>query len=153
MKKSRIVFYIMSFLLGGIVATYACPLISGNPDALNIISTIFSVLAGFLLAILTFISDPAILQGKSKQYLSVHKVEVSRVILRHSILFYMYLLTLALVFTISLMSSIKDESFKETLVYIEQTMLFFATSSFVLSLGLPQVLVDIQSRRLEQIMN
>jgi len=41
------------------------PMISNNSDAVNTVVTIFSILAGFLIAVITFIAEPTLKQAKN----------------------------------------------------------------------------------------
>jgi hypothetical protein len=44
-------------LWAGLGSYIAKPLIEGNQDAINVIVTVFSILAGFLIAVITLVGD------------------------------------------------------------------------------------------------
>lgn len=51
-------FIIACMLIGGFAAYFGQPAIHKNPDLILIIITVFTVFAGFLIAIITIIGDP-----------------------------------------------------------------------------------------------
>lgn len=46
------------------VGLYFQPMIAGNSDAVNTVVTVFSILAGFLIAVITFIAEPTLKKAK-----------------------------------------------------------------------------------------
>lgn len=54
----------ITFALAVLSAYFLQPLVSGNKDAINTIVTVFSILAGFLIAVITFIGAPSSKAGK-----------------------------------------------------------------------------------------
>jgi magnesium-transporting ATPase (P-type) len=152
----RTVLFFVSIAVGFLSVYYLSPFIVTNKIALSIITTIFSILAGFLLAILTVVSEPSIIKSKSKRYVSAHKTEVLRLVIRHSMLFYIYIITLILIFGVSIIPDPIPEGAHYYIILvvdlIKKAMVFFTVLSFCLSFGLPKVLYDIQSRRLEQML-
>tara|TARA_B100001093_G_scaffold462893_1_gene478502 strand:+ start:247 stop:402 length:156 start_codon:yes stop_codon:yes gene_type:complete len=50
--------------VSGVIGYHFQPLISNNPDAVNTVVTIFSILAGFLIAVITFIAEPTLKVAK-----------------------------------------------------------------------------------------
>ncbi|MGB4114098.1 MAG: hypothetical protein WBK15_13775 [Yoonia sp.] len=121
------------------------PMISNNSDAVNTVVTIFSILAGFLIAVITFIAEPTLKQAKNWDELQHMKATIRRRIFRQKILFFLYLLTLgvALAMYITPIDQIK------LLVCMQTLFLGLATFVFLASFSLPSSLMRIQMERYE----
>lgn len=88
------------------------PLIDNNANAVNVIVTIFSILAGFLIAAITFIVEPVINKSSSWEELQLLKPVVKRKMLRHKLLFILYLMTLGCALFIFLIPDKNSASYK-----------------------------------------
>src|SRR5665647_2193324 len=142
----KIKYAIASVLFSGLGAYLFQPFIHGNNDAKNIIVTVFSVLAGFLVAIITIIGDPSSLPSGSWQRARLGS-DILRVrLLRHKLLFLMYLTTLLLIF----ISVLVRNKFPAVDLWIERSFLFFSISAFILSFQLPSSLMKLHLERIEQ---
>jgi hypothetical protein len=53
----RIFFVAVCFTVGGFAAVYAQPYVHDNADALLVITTVFAVFAGFMVAIISILGD------------------------------------------------------------------------------------------------
>lgn len=122
------------------------PLISGNSDAINTVVTIFSILAGFLIAVITFIGDPGASGWKDLQ---LGKREVSAKLRRHRILFYLYLLTLGLALSMYVVPS----TWLSTVMWIERLFVGVAVFVFLASFTLPSSLSQLQMDRYQAALN
>ena len=89
-------------LYSSVGSYFGQPLIHGNDNAINIIVTVFSILAGFLVAIITIIGDPSSLPSGGWQRARLGSEALYNRLTRHKLLFLMYLTTLLLVFVASL---------------------------------------------------
>ncbi len=58
LAKGRIAYFLFSALAGLIAAIWGAPLIHGNSEASGVIVTVFSVLAGFLVGLISLTGDP-----------------------------------------------------------------------------------------------
>lgn len=142
--------------LAALAVVFAClcsyfgqPLIHNNEQALNVIVTVFSVLAGFLVAIIAVVGDPALLPPGSWRAAEQERDKLNDRLVRHKWLFLLYLITLALIF-ISLL--FKSAAQCESLVlWVERTYLFFGSLSFTLSLTLPSSLMKVQRERIDAV--
>lgn len=119
------------------------PMISGNKEAINTIVTIFSILAGFLIAVITFIADPVIKGANGWQDLQLKKRNVRNKIFRHRLLFYFYLISLGLALAMFLLPS----TFIKTTIWLERGFLTVSTFVFLASFKLPGSLMDLQMAR------
>lgn len=142
---NKIKFAILTAVFGVAGSYLGQPLIHGNQDAINVIVTVYSILAGFLIAVITLIGDPKSLPSGGWQIARLGSQQLYNRLLRQKWLFKAYLITLFLIF-ISIL--IKD---KYTLVQVvlEYIYIFFATISCVLSFKLPATLIELQQERIE----
>jgi hypothetical protein len=143
--RGKIRYAIVVVLIGGVGAYFGKPLISGNQDAINVIVTVFSILAGFLVALITLIGDPKSLPPGGWQVARLGCDRVYNRLTRQKWLFYIYLIALALIFLSMLL---KKESPKLNLI-TEYAYLFFSIMAFILSFKLPSTLMELQKERVE----
>lgn len=136
-------------LWSALASYYGQPLIHGNQDAVNIIVTMFSILAGFLVAIITLVGDPKSLPSGGWQKAQLGS-ELTYVRLnRHKLLFKLYLLTLAFVF----ISMLLKNKLSDYQAIFEHIYLFLACSAFLISFKLPASLMQLQQERIEHEIN
>jgi len=133
-------------LISGGAGYFLQPLISGNSDAVNTIVTIFSILAGFLIAVITFIGDPGIRGWKELQ---IDKRAVEAKLRRHRMLFHLYLLTLGLALAMFLV----PDTFCVAELWLERFFVGSATFVFLASFSLPGSLSALQMERYEVVLN
>lgn len=138
-------------LLGGICLTIISvvaafglqPLVSGKTDAINTVVTVFSILAGFLIAVITFIGEPS---SASWRNLQLSRGEVKARLDRHLILFYLYLATLGLAMAMFLI----PPEYIETKIWLERGFIFFAVFVFGASFTLPHSLRALQMAKYDE---
>ena len=94
----KIVLFVVLAVLSLILSYLIQPYINQNSKAVDLIVTVFSILAGFLVAIITIIGDPSALYPGSWRIAFYQKDQIMTRLNRHKILFHAYLLTLALIF-------------------------------------------------------
>ncbi|MBH1548776.1 hypothetical protein I5U02_02185 [Stenotrophomonas maltophilia] len=142
--KDRLRFGGLSLVLSGLVAWKFQPLIHGNTDALNTIVTVFSILAGFLVAVITIVGD-GVLLGRASWRRDEHAISgVRKRLTRHKLMFQIYLVVLALVFAIQLHGKSTD-----WMPWCERLMLFLASFAFLASLTLPGQIFQERIKKLE----
>jgi hypothetical protein len=125
------------------------PLIHGNDTAINVIVTVFSILAGFLIAIIAIIGDPLLVPaGTWRIAEGARKKSVQR-LTRHKYLFHVYLMSLALVF----FSVLLKDNYPRLGVWIERAYLFLSVFAFVVSLRLPAALMQMQQERVDHLID
>jgi len=122
------------------------PFIHGNTDAINIIVTIFSILAGFLVAIIAIIGDPSSLPSGGWKRARLGSEILRARLTRHKLLFLLYLITLFLIF-ISVL--VRNKIYFLDL-WIERVYLFLSVSAFIFSFKLPSSLMKLHMERIEQ---
>ena len=125
---------------------WGAPLISGNTEARSVIVTVFSILAGFLIAVMTLYGNPAIMTGSwRKDQLKKNRIRVR--LIRQKYLFYLYLLTLTVVFITTLTCKI----WPSVTQYLERVYFGLSVWAFFLSFRLPSSLMEAQMGVLDAI--
>lgn len=140
MDYKRVILGIIAFivsLVGGIVFH---PLLWKNDSAVNAIVTIFSILAGFLIAVITLIVDPIMASAKNSRQLKFMRSTIKRKLFRHNALFILYLVSLGLSL-IMFLTPDKIEGFKKLVQCVFLTLSIFV---LLLSFTLPFSLLKIQ---------
>lgn len=137
-----------ALLVSAVVAYYFHPMVADNKDAVNTVVTIFSILAGFLIAVITLIAEPTLKQARNWTELQAMKKTVRRRLLRQKLLFFLYLLTLGTALCTFLVPA--DQASLKT--GLEMTFLGLATFVFLASFDLPGALMKIQMDRYDSAM-
>lgn len=135
----------MVCLYSGVGSYYGQPYIHNNSEAINIIVTVFSILAGFLVAVITIVGDPSGLPSGSWRLARVSSEQVYTRMNRHRLLFLMYLFTLLLIFIVSLINGY----FPRFELWVERVYLFLAIAAFTISFQLPSALMSLHAERIE----
>ena len=132
-------------IVSGSVGYLFQPMVAHNTDAVNTVVTIFSILAGFLIAVITLIAEPTLKQAKNWQELQLMKKTVQRKLFRQKLLFFLYLITLG----VALGTFLVPDSQAELRKWLETVFLGLATFVFLASFDLPGSLMKIQIERYE----
>jgi len=131
--------------VSGLIGYRFQPMVANNPNAVNTVVTIFSILAGFLIAVITFIAEPTLQQARTWDELQRMKETVRRKLIRQKLLFFLYLLTLG----IALAMFLTPPTMLEPLKWLQTAFLGLATFVFLASFSLPGSLMKIQMERYE----
>jgi hypothetical protein len=144
MKRACFIF--LCCLIGGVAAYYAQPAVHKNADLVLVIITVFTVFAGFLIAIITIIGDPIMIPQGSWRISELGRDRMEGRLFWHIALFFLYLLAIALLFTAVVLEKILSEH--DTLkTWIERACLFVGITSFLLTFALPASLLQMQRAR------
>lgn len=144
---TRIRIGILAAVLAGMASYFSQPLIHGNDQAVNVIVTVFSVLSGFLIAIIAIVGDPVLLPPGTWRAAELEREKLNNRLIRHKWLFTLYLITLGLVFFALLLKD-KDPNI---VLWLERSFLFFGVFAFILSLTLPGSLMKVQRERIDAV--
>ena len=144
---SKVRLVILAAVLAMLASFFGQPFIHGNEQAINVIVTVFSVLAGFLVAIIAIVGDPVLLPPGTWRAAEKERSKLNRRLIRHKWLFSLYLITLALVFFALLF---KDQH-PQIVLWLERGFLFFGVFAFSLSLALPESLMKVQRERIDAV--
>ena len=122
------------------------PLIHGNQSAVDVIVTVFSILAGFLVAIIAIIGDPTSIPKGSWRVAEVKMPSIEDRINKQKWLFTGYLITLGLIFA----SLLATKANSQISAILEHIYLFLSSLAFIYSLKLPGFLSRIQRERVNE---
>jgi hypothetical protein len=136
---------------GAVAAAYfGQPLAHDNSDAILVIITVMTVFAGFLVAIIAILGDPAMLPPGSWRSAENKWDVVYSAVTTHTWLFRFYLVAIALLFAGVLVEKAPDCQVPEIWkTWIERLYLFFGVFSFLLTMALPGMLAKLQMERVE----
>lgn len=141
-----LIYGVFSIASGVLVSLFGDKFFSGNEDATQVIVTVFSILAGFLIAVMSLLGDQSILPGSWRMSVA-SKSAIQTKLIRHKWLFYLYLLTLAVIFV----STLIKKELPEWNFYLEKAYFGLATTAFLLSFRLPSSLMSVQMGRIDAV--
>lgn len=145
----RIIFFLLVATVAIFAGFYGQPLIHDNKDAVGVIVNVFSILAGFLVAIMTLLGEPSLFNDQSWRADAVKRSNVYKRLVRHKWLFIAYLLVLGLVFASTLVTKkYPNEAF---VIWLERAYLSLACYAFIMSLILPSRLMNLQLARYDEL--
>jgi hypothetical protein len=143
---TQILYFVVAIGSGIVAFLFGRDFIAGNADATNVIVTVFSILAGFLIAVMTLLGDQSILPGSWK-ISEIQRKKIKVKLIRQKWLFYLYLLTLSVIFVASLLRA----QFPETTGWLERVYFGLAVVAFLLSFRLPATLMEVQMDRVDAV--
>jgi hypothetical protein len=97
----RIIFFTVAGGAGFVGFCYGQPLIHENELAINVIVTVFSILAGFLVAIMSIMGEPGVFLSRTWRASELNRKNVVNRLIRQKWMFYLYLVTLGLILAAS----------------------------------------------------
>jgi hypothetical protein len=131
-------------------AFYGQPLAHENTDAITIIITVMTVFAGFLVAIIAILGDPAMMPAGSWRAAENSHPAIYGRVATYTWLFQLYLIAIAFLFAGALLQKAPDSAVSHVWkVWIERLYVFFGVLSFLLTTALPGALGKLQLRRAE----
>ena len=146
----KYLYFIFCVVCGAAIAWVAQPYAHDNSDVVTTVVTVMTVLAGFMIAIITVVGDPAMIPDGSWRSVRGRREAIEAKILRHSYLFLLYLVTIAFIFAGAIVKKIPDKKIWDWVpIAIDMAYLFFGSTAFLLSFGLPFSLKKIQLERLD----
>jgi hypothetical protein len=147
----EIIVHVLCILIGASAAYYAQPFVQGNSDVILVVATVFTVFAGFLIAIIAVLGDPSQVPGDDWKVVETRRHSVESRTIRHIWLLMTYLVTLAILFISVILENVPDYLVLHGIKrWIEFAYLFVGISSFCLSSALPFALLRLQMQRLEE---
>lgn len=143
---AAVAYIAVSTALGVAAGVFGHQLVHENSDAIVVVVTLFSILAGFIVAIATLIGDPSYLVSKGWRVHEMLRPTIMGKLSRQKYLFTLYLLTLGAVFA----STLVKKRWPSLADVLDGVYLGMAVTSFLLSLRLPSTLQQIQQVRHDQ---
>ena len=131
-------------LVGGIVLQ---PSFHNSPAAAEVLVTVFSILAGFLIAVMTMLGDEGVLRrAKNWAEATADLERIEARLQRHQLTFYLYLFVLVLAFALSF-----DKAWNDQVdLWLERVILFVGLFAFWISFRLPSHLLNHQMTSLRE---
>jgi hypothetical protein len=143
-KVGYLILLAVAVAAGGAAYYWGGALIKDNDDVLDVIVTLFSILAGFIIAIMTLLGDESLRAGGWRRA-RVDADKVRRRLDRQQQLFWLYLVTLSLIVASKLVAGpLVDVSHQ-----LERAAFGFAVTALILSYALPIALRSAQLARIE----
>lgn len=152
----RILYAVGAMAIGGAVGWLGQPLVHGNSDATGVLVNTFSILAGFLIAVMTILGEPSLYRGRSWRSDAVRRSNVYNRLVRQRFVFHLYLTTLGLIFLSTLLSKVDPATHlwvPQALLWTERLYLGAGTFAFLISFKLPTTLMAIQIARFEEMVS
>jgi len=144
----RATFLATSLLASIAVAYFGEPYAIQNTDAILVLVTVFTVFAGFLVAIVTVLGDPGLIPPGSWRIAEVRREETENRLIRHVWLFVLYLIAIALLFAgVLLEKGPGVDAFAKS--WITRAYLCVGSFSFLLTFALPFSLLALQRARID----
>lgn len=137
--------------VSGVVGWFGQPFVHENEEARGVIVNVFSILAGFLITVMTLLGEPGLYRGRTWRSEAVKRSNVYQRLVRHKWLFVTYLLVLGLVFVTTIVA--KKYPCDIAVVRLERIYLGLATLAFILSLMLPSRLMNLQLARFDELVD
>lgn len=121
------------------------PFVSNSEGFVDVVVTIFSILAGFLIAVITIVADPIMKRAKRPEQIKLMENSIEAKLIRHKALFYCYLMTLGAAMAMMLLPP------KEIILtlWMERIFIGLAVFVFLASFALPNTLIRIQMDRIK----
>lgn len=105
----RGLYILFCLLIGAFCSFYVSEYAYNNSQAESIFVTVYSVLAGFLVAVIAVLGDPALLPSGNWQRAENHREAIEGRLIRHTWLFALYLMTIAVIFASALLRDAPEE--------------------------------------------
>ncbi|MEQ8966766.1 MAG: hypothetical protein RID91_13135 [Azospirillaceae bacterium] len=122
------------------------PYIEDNSEAMTVIVTVFSILAGFLIAVMTLLGDQSLVPGGWK-IIEKQRKTIEAKLIRQKWLFFLYLFTLLVIF----LTTLTPAEYVELKDWLERVYLGLSVTAFILSFRLPSTLMEIQVSKVDAI--
>lgn len=146
-SPSKIAIIVAIIVVSTLSAWFLQPSYHNNANAIMVAATVFSVLAGFLIAVIAITTDERSLRGRNWRQDVVYLELIRRDVRRHRNLFVLYLLVLLLVFVGSM--DLPWPVLAQT--WLERVLLFLAISALLISFQIPAYLMRRHIARLEEL--
>jgi len=142
----RLATFLLCAAIAAAAAYYGEPLVRKNTDAILILTTVFTVFAGFLVAIIVILGDPGLAPDGSWRVVEVRRDSVESQLIVHVWLFIAYLLSIGFLFAGVLVRE-ADTVPEFVKVWVDRTYLFLGVLSFLMTFGLAKSMIRFQLAR------
>lgn len=136
----KVLIFFVTIFLSIFIGYHLQPMLESKPRLVGTFVTIFSILAGFLIAIMIFVVDPIVRKAKSWDELQGMEPVVSIRLNRCKFLFYLYLFSLCFAVAVDLVPNEYEVLHK----WLQVAFLSLSIGVLIASFGLPKRLISIQ---------
>lgn len=146
----RVFFFLGAMIVSLWFGWHGQPMIHDSPDARSMIKDVFSILAGFLMTVLTLLIEPKPTAKIWREAASKKTTFVNKIV-RYKWLFMLYLIVLGMVFIANLLE--KGKGYADVLIWVERIYLSLTILAFIISLTLPSQLMQLQVGRYNEMID
>lgn len=139
-------YIIVTAILSVLASLYGGEYLAQSGDAMNALISVFSILAGVLVAVISIVGDPSMLLPGSWRVGYEHAKDMQNRIASYSHLFFIYILAL---FLLVLAMIVKDAKIKDA-EFVFTAAALFSCFGVLLSVPLPYSLMGIQKERMRE---
>lgn len=139
-------FSVISLFLAGLAAYYVPKTIFSIETLVSVLATVFSVMAGFLIAIFSVLIS--ITLPSSWKSLEINRRYILRDLAIFRALFVLYFTTLGLLVLILILDKVQPET--PVLLWLKTSCIFVAVVAFLQSLALPKRVSSVYLRHYDQ---
>lgn len=142
----RIRIAVLSVVLACLLAPILQPRFHENEAALSVLVTTFSILAGFLIAVMAIVANDRALRGRNWRQDTADLVAIRQQLIRHQVLFVFYLCILGLAFVVA----IKPQWNPALVRWLDYVLIAMSITALILSFRLPGQLTKQHLAQLEK---
>lgn len=151
-NKAPLIRFILISILSALLAYVGQPFVHENEKAIDLIINVFSILSGFLIAIMTLFTDMKFDEDANWRQLKLQENLQEQRYTKHSFLFYVYLCVLVFVFLVVLLNNNKEYANGTLIKFFEFLYLCIAAGAFIYSAFLPSKLMKNRKEKLDKLM-
>ena len=127
---------VSALVVAGVVGFMYQPTPENSSNVIGLVVTIVSILAGFLIAAMVFVTKPVIRYARDGRELQLMKKSVKRMLLRFRLIFFLFLVTLCL----SVLIYVSPSQHRWIL---EKVFVFISFFDLLIAFTLPKILISI----------
>ncbi|WIX34955.1 hypothetical protein QO259_10055 [Salinicola sp. JS01] len=135
-SRKKVLYVAASVALAALASWALQPWFHKSEDAVTVLVTVFSILAGFLAAVMAIVANDRVLRGRNWKQDTYYLRLIKNELLKYSVIFHIYLITLVLSFVVSL----DDHWPTWSQFWLERGLLFSTTLGVLYSFQLPALI-------------
>ncbi|MEX2345294.1 MAG: hypothetical protein WD604_06755 [Balneolaceae bacterium] len=148
LNRKALLTFLFAVAISAIISWLLQPLVHGNDTAITTIVTVFSILSGFSILVISQLGDVSLVPHGDWKIVEINKSELKKKLTAHKVLFLTYLSTLLAALFLSLIRNDSvDSPIDWAQVPVEYLFLFLSSISMIASYKLPYFIEEIQEYR------
>jgi hypothetical protein len=133
-SRMKVLKLALMLIAAGVFTYFEWPKYHDNANAILVVVTVFSVLAGFMITIIAISGDGSAIRGKNSRESKVHLLLIKKDLHNHRNMFFLYLVILSLAFAASMNQSPLYPNWQKV---CEAVVLFLSCFAMLWSFSLP----------------